>query len=78
MGGCTATKGKIAFDSMRDLNYEIYIMNADGSGQVNLTNNPAGDSTPSFSPDGSKIAFESARDGNFEIYTMNVDGSEQV
>jgi hypothetical protein len=34
---------KIAFTSYRDGNRDVYIMNADGSGQVNLTNNPAAD-----------------------------------
>ena len=38
--------GRIAFSSDRDANYEIYVMNADGSGQTNLTNNPAGDGPP--------------------------------
>jgi major membrane immunogen (membrane-anchored lipoprotein) len=42
--------GKIAFDSTRDGNYEIYVMNADGSGQTNLTNNPAKDGMPAWSP----------------------------
>lgn len=74
----TTTRYKIAFMSERDGNREIYIMNMDGSGQVNLTNNPAADWLPSFSPNGSKIAFTSDRDGNNEIYIMNVDGSEQV
>jgi len=73
-----ADGSKIAFVSVRDGNYEIYIMNVDGSGQTNLTNNSAIDLYPSFSPDGSKIAFESSRDGNDEIYIMNVDGSGQT
>ena len=67
--------GKIAFESIRDGNLEIYVMNADGSGQMNLTNNPAEDIDPAFSPDGTKIAFVSTRDGNYEIYVMNADGS---
>jgi hypothetical protein len=46
--------GKIAFQSDRDGNYEIYTMNADGSGQINLSNNAAYDYSPVFSPDGSK------------------------
>jgi hypothetical protein len=71
-------KGKIAFMSDRDGNSEIYIMNADGSGQTNLTNNPNDESVPSFSPDGSRIVFESDRDGNGEIYIMNIDGSGQT
>ncbi len=51
-------------------------MNADGSGQTNLTNNPAGDVNPGWSPDGTKIAFDSGRDGNQEIYIMKADGTE--
>ena len=74
----TTTKGKIAFDSSRDGDGEIYIMNIDGSEQIRLTNNTANDWDPCFSPDGSKIAFESDRDGNFEIYIMNIDGSGQL
>lgn len=45
----TTTKGKIAFTSDRDRNYEIYIINVDGSGQINLTDNPANDFCPCFS-----------------------------
>jgi len=52
-------------------------MNADGSEQINLTNNPAGESCPCWSPDGKKIAFHSRRDRNSDIYVMNADGSEQ-
>lgn len=70
--------GRIAFFSERDGNYEIYVMNADGSNQTRLTNNPTDDSDPSFSPDGSRIAFVSRRDGNKEIYVMNADGSNQT
>jgi serine/threonine protein kinase len=66
---------RIAFASERDGNYEIYVMNADGSGQTNLTDNPTTDWLPSWSPDGLRIAFVSNRDGDDEIYAMNADGS---
>ena len=71
-------KGKIAFQSNRDGNFEIYVMNADGSNPVRLTNNLAVDGSPAWSPDGTKVAFTSNRDGNFEIYVMNADGSNPV
>lgn len=75
---CESLGNRIAFDSNRDGNYEIYIMNADGSGVTRLTDNPAGDGSPAVSPDGTRIAFNSERDGNFEIYVMNADGSDQT
>jgi Tol biopolymer transport system component len=67
--------GQIAFTSQRDGNYEIYAMNADGSGQVNLTNLGANDERPSLSPDAKWIAFVSDRDGNGEIYLISADGT---
>ena len=70
--------GRIAFDSKRDGNDEIYVMNADGSEQTRLTNNLAGSGGPAWSPDGRKIAFYSCRDGNDEIYVMNADGTGQT
>ncbi|MBI3460336.1 PD40 domain-containing protein, partial [Candidatus Acetothermia bacterium] len=69
---------KIAFASNRDGNQEIYLMNADGTGSVNLTQNKAEDFLPAWSPDGSKIAFVSTRDQNDEIYVMNANGSGQT
>ncbi len=60
-------------------NSEIFVMNRDGSDPVNLSNLPAFDGYPSWSPDGSKIVFASNRNGetrgNFHIYIMNADGA---
>jgi Tol biopolymer transport system component len=68
--------GQIAFVSTRDGNPEIYIISTDGSGAARLTDDPAGDFHPAWSPDGTRIAFYSERDGNAEIYVMNADGSD--
>jgi TolB protein len=54
-------------------NLEIYIVNADGSGQRRLTRSPAWDDAPAWSPDGRTIAFVS----DVSIYVMNADGSGQ-
>jgi len=66
---------KLAFSSNRSGSYDIWIMNADGTGLQNLTNNPAYDGKPVWSPDGTKIAFVSDRSGNKDIWVMNADGS---
>jgi CubicO group peptidase (beta-lactamase class C family) len=56
---------------------QIFVMNADGSEIVRLTENEFGDFEPAWSPDGKQIAFVSNRDGNFEVYSMNADGGVQ-
>ena len=73
----SGTNGRIAFHSDRTGNQEIWTVNADGTGPKNLTNNPAVDASPDFSPDGGKVVFRSERDGNSEIYAMNADGTGQ-
>ena len=69
----------VAFDTDRDGNWEIYVMGPDGENPTNLTNNPADDTNPAFSPDGTRIAFTSNRPnetgGGQFVYVMNADGS---
>ncbi|MEJ2208082.1 MAG: FG-GAP-like repeat-containing protein, partial [Anaerolineae bacterium] len=80
-----AAEGRIAFYSNRDGNPEIYIMNADGSGLVRLTDDPGFDDSPALSPDGTRVAFLTARhdpdphfpDLKYEIYLVDVDGGNQ-
>ena len=66
---------KIAFTSDRDGNFEIYVMNTDGSGQVNLTNSPFADADSDWSPAGDQLLFTSNRSGNGDIWLMQADGS---
>jgi len=71
-------KGRIAFQSNRDGYNRIYIMNADGSGTVKITDSAGDDEFPVWAPDGKKIAFKSDRDGDYEIYIMDPDGKNLV
>ena len=68
---------KILFTSERDVNYEIYMMNPDGSEQVNLTQHPADDLQAAWSPTGEQILFVSDRQGTRvrDLYLMDPDGS---
>ena len=77
-------QAQIIFVSQRDRNPEIYVMDADGGNQHNLTSDPNNDWNPSWSPDGKRIVFRSNRDGHFidgiltyNIYVMDADGSNQ-
>ena len=71
--------GQIVFTSWRDGNSEIYVMDADGGNQERLTNNPADDSKPTWSPDQTKVAFVSNRNGGFvQIHVMDADGKNPI
>jgi Tol biopolymer transport system component len=66
--------GVIAFVSDRDEgDWEIYIMNADGTDQRRMTSQRFRDHRPAWSPDGTQIAFTSRRKGNEDIFVMNVE-----
>ncbi len=68
--------GLIAFQSGRDGNFEIYVMNKDGTGQRRITSSPSNDISPSLSPDDTTILFASDRSGNWEIYSVQTEGGE--
>jgi len=72
-----AIKSKVLFVSNRDGNSEIYSIDINGDNPINLSQNPAADYDPKWSPNGRHIAFSSDRTGNREIYIMDYDGINQ-
>ena len=66
---------RLVFDSLRDGNTEIYVMNPDGSDPHRLTDDPGEDWGAAWSPDGKQVAFNSNRTGNMQVYVVNGDGS---
>ncbi len=80
-----ALKGRIVFSSNRSGDFEIYVINANGTGLRRLTKAQGADTSPRWSPDGKRFVFESERDHQSanpqsvtsEIYVMNADGTGQ-
>jgi Tol biopolymer transport system component/DNA-binding winged helix-turn-helix (wHTH) protein len=70
--------GKFVYASDSAGTEDIWIMNADGSDQRQLTTNRGLDSDPIVSPDNRFIFFTSNRSGSNQIWRMNIDGSNQV
>jgi len=61
--------------SVTTCNYDIYVMNADGTNRKKITDTTASEWVPVWAPDGQRIAFASDRDDDGEIYVMDKDGS---
>jgi dipeptidyl aminopeptidase/acylaminoacyl peptidase len=60
-------------------NYDIYAIDPDGSNEVRLTTDPAADTGPKWSPDGTKILFAHSTTGpDAGYYTMNPDGTNKT
>ena len=68
---------RIVFQTSRDGNGEIYVMEPDGTNLTNLTRHDSLDYHPTGSPDGSLIAFVSGRGTSREVEVMDSDCSNQ-
>ena len=66
---------KVVFVSHRTRNKDIWMMDAEGGLQTQLTNDQKDDENPCVSPDGEHVAFASRRTGNYDIWVMDIDGA---
>jgi TolB protein len=66
---------RLAYNAYDGHDQEIYVVNLDGSGRTQLTNNAVRDWLPAWSPDGQRIAYSSNEGGDDEIMVVNVDGT---
>jgi len=66
---------RIVYASAASGNYDIWIMNKDGSNKRQLTSHISYDRFPMVSSNGQKIVFDSGRDGMRDLWTMDIEGS---
>jgi len=71
------TSSKIAFMRLTGDSWDIWVVNADGTGETQLTTSGSVDGLPAWSPNGTHIAFLSDRGGMWGIWVMSADGSNQ-
>jgi Tol biopolymer transport system component len=69
---------RIAFNSTRSGNNEIWVCNDDGSALMQLTSSATWSGTPRWSPDGLRIAFDSNSTGSWQIFVVNSRGGKPV
>ena len=67
---------RVLFQSNRGLDFDVYVMNADGTGIANLTARPGDDRFPAWTPDGARVLWTRFDDaaGNFDIWALDADG----
>src|SRR5207247_319213 len=77
--GSASYRDLLARHLVRPLQMDLWVMNADGSGQRQVTHLPGASFAPAFTPDGRRIIFASnwrdPRSRNFDLYLVNLDGS---
>ncbi|MBV8141010.1 MAG: PD40 domain-containing protein [Verrucomicrobia bacterium] len=69
---------RMAFESNRSGNEEVWISDVNGSNSRQLTYFGAWSGSPRWSPDGRKIAFDSDKNGRWDIYVVDSEGGEPV
>jgi TolB protein len=69
---------RIAYHGTRDGNLDLFVANADGSGEQRLTDDPADDWSATWAPDGSRLVFTSNRSGNDDAWVVPASGGPAI
>ncbi len=73
-----APHGWIAFSARREHNWDIYIINLDGSDLRQITRTPGAEQDPSWSPDGRKLAYSARRNQRWDIYILDLTNGQET
>jgi Tol biopolymer transport system component len=73
----TRPDGSKAMDFKESSNWDIYRFKVDGSGRLRLTDNPASEDQPTWSPDGKTIVYRMLNGKTFDLYLMDADGGNK-
>ncbi len=68
---------QVVYATNRDGNFEIYVVDADGTNRRRITSTAANETEPAWTPDGSRIVYQSDASGTAQIWIMQADGSDQ-
>jgi Tol biopolymer transport system component len=73
----TTPDGTTQMDFKETSNWDIYRYNVDGSGRLQLTDEPASEDQPTWSPDGKTIVYRKLNGKSFDLYLMDADGKNK-
>lgn len=73
-----SSRNRIAYSCMLEDNFDICVINPDGTQMKRLTQSPGNDESPCWSPDGRYILFSSNRTGRYQLYIMTANGENQI
>jgi Tol biopolymer transport system component len=73
----TMPDGTKQMDFKETSNWDIYRYNVDGSGRLQLTDDPASEDQPTWSPDGKTLVYRKLNGKSFDLYLMDADGGNK-
>jgi hypothetical protein len=75
LDGTRPAWAKAVFQSFRNNNWDLYMVDASGANEIRLTSETSSEVYPSLAKGGERVAYASNRSGNYEIFVSNVNGT---